>query len=212
MTHSGSLASQFTVHRVVRIHRAGKSAALLIGGIIIPSLLLLGVIDLIAGGSSNPVGSTTGSVLDAKYAKSVGFPRTVQAAKLTTVSTQKGCTDSVESVYEDAGAKSALLAEVVDCKSDQMAAAALAAARKGVTLDKSVQVPRELGSTAFATNSEPPEYIIAWQAGTRLVLTAIDVDVEASSSTTTKDSLKPLTTSQRRTLINAAIQQNSRLN
>lgn len=125
---------------------------------------------------------------------------------------QKGCSDSVESVYEDASAKTGLLTEVLDCKSTRSAAAALAAARREVALDKSLQVPTELGKTAFATNSEAPEYIIVWQAGTRLAFTVIDVDLKASSSTTTSGSSKALTASQRKTLTDATIQQDSLLN
>jgi hypothetical protein len=197
---------------VSRSNRSGRSYTLLIGGVIFPSLILLGVLDLIIGGSSTQAPSMTAAVLDAKYAKTVGFPKTVQAAKRTKVTTQEGCTDSVESVYEDARSNRGLLAEVLECKSEGSAAAALGAARKETTLDKSVRVPRQLGTSAFFTDTEPHEYIIVWQAGSRLVLTAIDVDIKASSSTTTEGRSKPLTASQQKTLTDAAMQENSLLN
>jgi hypothetical protein len=141
----------------------------------------------------------------------MGFPKTVQSAKKTEVTTQKGCTTSLESVYEDAGGKTVLLAEVLNCESDGLAAAALAAARKESTLDKTLPVPKGLGKSAFATNSEAPEYIIAWQVGTRLVFTAIDVDAKVPSTTTTSGSAEALTSSQEKKLIIAATKENSLL-
>ena len=198
-----------TVHRVPRIHLPSKESNNTIGAIAIPLLILLGVIYLVVGKSSTTSLTPAASVLDAGYAKSIGFPKTLQAAKETKVTTQKGCTDSVESVYEDAGAKTGLLADVLNCKSEGSAAVALAAARKQVTVDRSVQVPSELGKTAFATASEAPEYIIAWQVETRLVFTAIDVELKASLGTATGKASKALTVSQRKTLAQAAVDQNS---
>lgn len=193
-----------------RVDQVSKKALLLIGGIIFPSLIVLGVLSLVIGGSTSPSRSTTtASVLDAAYAKRVGFPKTVQSAKKTKVTTQKGCTETIESVYEDAAAKKALLSEVLVCKSNTLAAASLAAARKVSTVDKTVLVPKELGKTAFATNSEAPEYIIAWQVGSRLVFTAIDVNVSASSTAATSSPSVTLTASQRKVLTAAAIRQNS---
>jgi hypothetical protein len=195
---------------VPRVDQTCKRPLLLIGGIIIPSLIVLGVLSLVIGGTASPPRLTTASVLDANYAKRVGFPKTLQSAKKTKVTTQKGCTDSVESVYEDAVAKTALLAEVLACRSHVSAAASLAAARKESTIDKTVLVPKDLGKTAFAT-SEAPEYIIAWQAGSRLVFTAIDVNVNASSTIAASSPSLVLTASQRKVLTAAAIRQNSLL-
>lgn len=194
-----------------RVDQASKKPLLLIGGIIFSSLIVLGVLSLATSRSTSPPRSTTASVLDANYAKRVGFPKTLQSAKKTKVTAQKGCTETIESVYEDAAAKTALLAEVLACKSYVSAAASLAAARKESTVDKTVQVPKELGKTAFATNSEAPEYIIAWQVGSRLVFTAIDVNVSASSTTATSRPSMALTASQRKVLTAAAIRQNSLL-
>lgn len=194
-----------------RVDQARKKPLILIGGIIFPSLIVLGVLSLVLGGSTSPPRSTTSSVLDATYAKRVGFPKVLQSAKKTKVTTQKGCTETIESVYEDAAAKTALLAEVLACKSPKSAAESLAAARKDSTVDKTVVVPKELGKTAFATNSEAPEYIIAWQVGARLVFTAIDVNVSASSTTATSSPSVALTASQKKVLTAAAIRQNSLL-
>jgi hypothetical protein len=211
-THSGLLTLSLTVHWVPSIRMPSKKSNIAIGGIAIPLLILLGVIYLVVGRSSTSSLTPAASVLDAGYAKSIGFPKTLQAAKKTKVTTQKGCTDSVESVYEDAGAKTGLLADVLNCKSEGSAAVALTAARKQVTVDRSVQVPSELGKTAFATASDAPEYIIAWQVGTRLVFTAIDIDLKASLGTGTGKSLKTLTVAQKKTLAQAAVDQNSLVN
>jgi hypothetical protein len=211
-THSGLLTLSLTVQRVPSIRMPSKKSNIAIGGIAIPLLILLGVIYLVVGRSSTSSLTPAASVLDAGYAKSIGFPKTLQAAKKTKVTTQKGCTDSVESVYEDAGAKTGLLADVLNCNSEGSAAVALAAARKQVTVDRLVQVPSELGKTAFATASDAPEYLIAWQVGTRLVFTAIDVDLKASLGTGTGKSLKTLTVAQKKTLAQAAVDQNSLVN
>lgn len=207
--HSRLLALSPTVHRMPRIPLPGKKFNIAIGAIAIPVLILLGIAYLEVGGSSKTILTPAASVLDAGYATSIGFPKTLQAAKKTQVTSQKGCTDAVESVYEDAGAKTGLLADVLNCKSAASAAAALTAARRQVILDRTVQVPEVLGKTAFATSSEAPEYIIAWQVGTRLVFTAIDVDINASSSSATGEASKALTASQRKTLAQAAVEQNS---
>ena len=195
-----------------KIHRAGKKSAALIGGIVIPSLVILGVMYLLIGGPSTSLASTTSPVLGVSYARTIGFPKTVQSAKRTRVTTQKGCTSSFESIYEDAGANAALLAEVLDCKSHESAAAALAEARKESTVDRTVRVPKSLGRTAFATNAEAPEYIIAWQVGTKLVFTAIDVNIKASSSAAKSGSSQALTPFQSKELTHAAVKQNSLLN
>jgi hypothetical protein len=200
------------VNCVPSIHLPSKKSNVTIGAIAIPLLILLGVIYLVVGKSSTSSLTPAASVLDAGFAKSIGFPKTLQAAKKTKVTTQKGCTDSVESVYEDAGAKTGLLADVLNCKSEGSAAVALAAARKQVTVDKSMQIPSELGKTAFATASEAPEYIIAWQVGTRLVFTAIDVDLKASLGTGTGKASKALTVAQTKTLAQAAVDQNALVN
>jgi hypothetical protein len=192
-----------------RIPLPGKKANVTIGAIAIPVLILLGIVSLVIGGSSKTSLTPAASVLDAGYAKSIGFSKTLQAAKESKVTAQKDCTDAVESVYEDAGAKTGLLADVLNCKSAASAAAALTAARSQVTLDRTLQVPEVLGKTAFATSSEAPEYIIAWQVGTRLVFTAIDVDINASSSSATGKASKALTAPQRKTLAQAAVEQNS---
>lgn len=199
-----------TVPRMSRINGPGRRATILVAiAVAAPLLLLVGVTSAIRGGSSNTP-QTGSALLDAGYAKSIGFPRTLEAAKKTRVTTQKGCTDSVESVYEDAGATMGLLTEVVNCNSERSATAALAVARKQMTVDKTVRVPQELGRSAFATANLAPEYLIAWQSGTRLVFTAIDTDVKASSSTTGR-SPTSWTPSQRRTLMRAAVQQNALL-
>jgi hypothetical protein len=70
----------------------------------------------------------------------------------------------------------------------------------------SLPVPKELGSTAFSTKSEGSEYLVVWQAGNNVAITALDVDVRATSTTTT---FPPLTAAQGQTLTKAAVKQNS---
>ena len=159
-------------------------------------------------GAAPSVGST---VLSPSYAKSIGFTKTVQAAKKTKVTSQKNCTQSVEAVYEDAAGKTGLVSETLQCTSKAAATKALAGARKQVKVYSSVKVPKQLGPTAFVTASDAPEYLIAWIAGSKVAITAVDVDVASSTSTSTSSTVvpKPLTAAQVKTLTSAALKQNS---
>ena len=169
------------------------------------------------GSSSSTTTSTTpsgtpsiaGSVLSAESAQHLGFPKTVQAAKKTAVTDQKNCSSSVEAVYEDTATKTGLISDVLNCSSKASAAAALTVARSHATLDSAVTVPKELGSTAFATDSDAPEYLMVWQAGNRVAITAVDVDVTASATGTSTTTPAPITEAQGKTLGDAAVEQNS---
>jgi hypothetical protein len=156
--------------------------------------------------SSGSSAASSGQVIGAAYATSVGFPKTVQAAKTTKVTSQKGCTTSIEAVYEDATGKTGLISDVLICTSDASATAALAAARKHVTADPSIAVPAGLGPLSFATSTNAPEYLIVWQPHDRVGITGIDVDTAATSSSPTA---YPITPAQSQTLANAADHQNS---
>ncbi len=153
----------------------------------------------------------TSTVLSPSHAKALGFTKTVQAAKKTKVTSQKGCTVSVEAVYEDAASKTGLVSESLQCASKAAAVKALAGARKQVKVDTSIKAPKKLGPTAFATATDAPEYLMAWINGSRVAITALDVDVAASSSTSTSSTVAPtpLTPAQIKTLTAAALKQNS---
>jgi hypothetical protein len=154
--------------------------------------------------------SASGLVLGATYATSIGFPRTVQAAKTTAVTQQKDCSSSVEAVYEDSAGKTGLISDVLRCSSNAAAVSALAVARKHASIETSVTVPKVLGPTAFVTNSSAPEYLMIWQAGTKVAITAIDVDVTASASSSGSSASKtPLSAAQGSTLSRAAVEQNT---
>ena len=156
--------------------------------------------------SSSSSSSLASQVIGAAYATSVGFPKTVQAAKSTKVTSQKGCTSSIEAVYEDATGKTGLISDVLNCTSDAAAKVALAAARKHVTADPAIAVPKGLGPLSFATSSNAPEYLIVWQPHDRVGITGIDVDTAATSPSATA---YPITPAQSQTLANAAVHQDS---
>jgi hypothetical protein len=158
--------------------------------------------------TTTTAGSPSGlpAVLDAAYATSIGFPKTVQAAKSSSVTDEKGCSTSVAAAYEDAAEQTGLLSDVLKCTSSATASNALTALHKKATPVASLPVPKELGSTAFSTKSEGSEYLVVWQAGNNVAITALDVDVRATSTTTT---FPPLTAAQSQTLTKAAVKQNS---
>ena len=153
------------------------------------------------------VPSPASSVLSPGYAKSVGFPEIAQSAKTTAVTTEKGCSTTYEAVYEDAARRTALVSDVLNCRSAAAAADVLGAVRRHVRTDGSIRVPKELGSSAFATASDAPQYLVVWKAGSRVAITAIDVDLTGTSAS--EAAPEPLTAAQRETLQHAALRQNS---
>jgi hypothetical protein len=177
------------------------------------ALVIVGVAvgQAVSGGTSSsptksPAGSRTASLLSADYARSVGYPKTYRKATTTKVTDAKGCSDTDEVVYEDATGDTALLSDTLNCESSSAAASALASVRKQVQTDDSFDLPAELGPSAFATASNDPEYLVAWHTGSHVAIVALDVNVKATSS---KSAPRPLTSSQRQTLIKAAVKQNS---
>jgi hypothetical protein len=60
-------------------------------------------------------------VLNASYAKALGFSHVVQAPKSVKVTSQKGCTASIESIYEDATGKTGLVSETLVCSTKKAA-------------------------------------------------------------------------------------------
>jgi hypothetical protein len=117
--------------------------------------------------------------------------------------------DSVESVYENLSDQTALISEALNCKTSADAFASLVSGRKEVQIDSSLKVPKELGTSAFATATEKPEYLIIWTAGTKVAVVGLDVNIAASSSTSSTVPSKAITKVQEETLINAALKQNS---
>jgi hypothetical protein len=201
-TYPAPIVSRFTWTR---------NRILTMGGLVLILALVVGGLLLTPGGPKSTSSSTSPSalVLSKDYSASAGFPKVYQAAKKEAVSSQKGCLSSVEAVYEDTTGQTALLSSVVNCSSVTAAASALAATREEVAVDPSIKLPKLLGQSAFATASQAPEYVIAWRSGSKVAFTAIDVNIAASSSTSTTTNSNPLTKPQERVLINAAIMQNS---
>ena len=152
-------------------------------------------------------------VLNSAYAKSVGYPKTVQAATRRAVTNEKGCSTSIEAVYEDAAGKTGLISDLLKCNSPASAANVLATFRKSTRVATSIGVPAQLGTTAFATASSAPEYLVAWQVGSGVALSAVDVDIAASSSSSKSSSgsatSKSINRGQVKVLTDAAVQQDS---
>jgi hypothetical protein len=176
--------------------------------VVIVAVVIVG--SLIGGGQkSNGNDPSTTAVLDAAYAKSVGFSKTYESAKKSSDTGQKGCSNSVESIYENLSNQTALISEVLNCKTSADASASLTSGRKEVQIDSALKLPKELGSSAFATATEKPEYLIVWTVGKKVAIVGLDVNIEASTSTSTTAPIRTITKAQQRTLINAAVMQNS---
>jgi len=173
--------------------------------------LAIVVLMVVSPGVAGAAPSASSNVLSARYAKAIGFTKTVEAAKAAKVTSQKGCTESYEAVYEDAASQTGLVSETLQCNSKAAATKALTTARKQVKVDSSFKAPKKLGSTAFVTATNAPEYLLAWVAGSKVAITAIEVDIAASTSTSTSSTVAPapLTSAQMKILTSAALKQNS---
>ena len=66
--------------------------------------------------------------------------------------------------------------------------AALVVAREAVKVVYVADRSEGVGPHRFATSSHAPEYLMVWQAGNRVAITAIDVDITATSSSSTSQS------------------------
>ena len=200
--HSGLIGFPPSVWPMKRSTRPRNK--LVVGFGALTAAALLAALPGVAGAAP----SADSTVLNPSFAKSIGFAKTVQPAKQTKVTTQKGCTTSVEAVYEDAVGKTGLVSETLQCTSASAATKALASARKQVKVYSAFKAPKKLGSTAFVTATDAPEYLIAWVNGSRVAITAVDVNI-ASSATSTTTASSPLTAAQMKTLSTAALKQNS---
>jgi len=189
-----------------RVRLPRKRVALLIATVVVVVAIVGGVVAGSSHTASHTNLSPSASVLSPTYARSLGFSRTYRAPKKAPVTNEKGCSSSVEAVYEDTAGKTGLISELLSCKSAAAASAILGAFRKQVHIDSAITVPSQLGPSAFATASNAPEYLVAWQVGSGVALLAVDTDIAATSSSVTAT---PISKSQTRVLVESAVRQNS---
>ena len=195
------------MHTIRRWRRASPNPALWV-------VIGVGGASLLAaacGSSSAPPSSSTpaAEVLSPAYAKSAGFPKTLNAAKQSTVTSQKGCTSTVGAAYTDSVGQTALISSVLTCDSPASASAAFTTIKKHYGADAAIAVPKGLGTSAFATASIAPQYLMVWQTGSRVAITAVDVNLAASRTTSGTVASPPLTSAQEQTLGKAAEAQNA---
>jgi hypothetical protein len=169
-------------------------------------MVVVGWLTVTAESSGGQVAHASEFVLSPSYAKSIGFPKVREAAKETAVTSEKGCSASDEVVYQDASKHVALVSDALNCNSSTAASSVLAAVRNQLVVDAAIHVPRGLGGGAFATAANAPQYMVIWKAGTRVAITAIDVDLTARKTTVPPE---PMTEQQEGILLRAAVRQNS---
>jgi hypothetical protein len=155
--------------------------------------------------------TATSSILSPSYAKGAGFPKTLDAAKKSSVTSQQGCLSTTGAVYEDTAGQTALISSILNCDSAAHASTAFTAIQKHYAADKAIAVPKELGTSAFATASIAPQYLMVWKTGSKVAITAVDVNLAASSTTSSTVASPPITTAQAMTLYQAAQAQNALL-
>lgn len=197
--------------------RSKRAGIALVVAVVAITALIGGIVASGGQQSAPRLGSAPSAlVLDARYAKSVGYPETVRAASKQAVTNEKGCSTSMEAVYEDTPRKTGLISEFLKCNSQASAAKVLGTFRKSIRVANSIGIPAQLGKSAFATASSAPEYVVAWQVGSGVALTAVDVDIATSSNSSEGSSgsvtSKTITRNQVKALTDAAVQQNSLYN
>jgi hypothetical protein len=161
--------------------------------------------------TSTTASTATSSVLTPSYAKNAGFPKTLDAAKKSAVTSQKGCLSTTGAVYEDSAKQTALISSILNCDSAASASTAFSAIQKHYAADTAIAVPKDLGTSAFATASIAPQYLMVWKTGSKVAITAVDVNLAASSTTSSTVASPPITTAQEMTLYQAADAQNALL-
>ncbi len=181
-------------------------AAAVVAGI---SILATACTSSASTSTSTTAPSTASGVLTATYAKDAGFPKTLTAAKRSAVTSQKGCSSSVGAVYEDAAKQTALITSVLSCDSAAAASTAFTTIKTHYGADATLAVPPSLGTNAFATARIAPQYLLVWQNGSKVAITAVDVNLAASKTTTSTVASPPLTKAQESTLDQAAEAQNA---
>lgn len=172
---------------------------------LVASILVAGTASLLAvtpqAGASPP---PSAYVIGPKAAHALGFPTTLRAAKQSKATGVKGCTTAVDAVYLDTTKQTGLVSEVVNCTSSTAASAAMATVHKRLTSDRSIPVPKALGSGAFATSVEAPQYLLVWRTGSHLGFTAFDTDVPATTSSTSTTAVLPAITATQKVLLGKA--------
>ncbi len=175
---------------------------------LVASILVAGAATLLA--ATPPAGAAppaSAYVIGPKAAHALGFPTTLRAAKESKATGVKGCSSAVDAVYLDATRQTGLVSEVVNCSTSTAATGAMATVRKRLTSDRAITVPRSLGTGAFATSVEAPQYLLVWRTGSHLGFTAFDTDVPATTSTSSTAVLPPITATQKALLDRAAVTQ-----
>jgi hypothetical protein len=170
------------------------------------TMVVVGWLAVTAESSGGQVAHASNDILSPSYAKSIGFPNVREAAKETAVTTEKGCSASNEVVYQDTSKQVGLISDALRCSTSAAASSVLAEVRNQLVVDAAIHVPSSLGGQAFATAANAPQYMVIWRAGTRVAITAIDVDLAARKKT---DPLKPLTEQEEGILLRAAVRQSS---
>jgi len=95
-----------------RVHRLSRRRiAFLVATLVFVVAIVVGLAWTSPDSTSNTALSPSASVLSPTYARSVGFTKTYRAAAKQAVTDEKGCSTSVESIYENTTSKTGLISE-----------------------------------------------------------------------------------------------------
>ncbi len=192
------------------LHRARLPALVLVVGLL--SSLFALMVSVPAGASVNAVESApTKGLLTAREAGRLGFPTAVGKPVSSKKTGVTGCSSGAQVEFEDAKRATGVVSEVLVCKSAGVPASLIVKAKKANAASPNLKAPKSLGANALERAAGSSTYVITWQRGRLLELVAIDVNIPASSTSTTSTagSTTPLTTKQQGILSKAALQQDA---
>jgi hypothetical protein len=146
-------------------------------------------------------------LLTSSYAKKAGFTKVAEKVTTTSKTGVKNCPDAAQEAFESASGQTGLVSEVVACTTSK-AAQTLLSGTRSATSATSATLPKSLGSSAME-RSGGSTYAIYWRRGITVEVVALNIDVPASSSSTsTTVPGPPMTSPQQALLSRAAVEQN----
>jgi hypothetical protein len=183
--------------------------------VIVVAAVLIGVTILEGGpaadaSTNSVVASPTKGLIVASKASRLGFPMAVGKPFSSKKTGVAGCTNGAEARFANTAKATGLISEVLVCKSASVPAGVLKKERNASAVSAAMKPPKMLGTTAFERLAGQSTYGIYWQRGRILEFVAIDINIAASSTTSsTTATVTPLTQDQQRTLSNAALAQDA---
>jgi hypothetical protein len=162
----------------------------------------------VTAGATIPSAKSLGKdLLTAAYAKKAGFTEVAEKPSTSSKTGVKSCPNGAQEAFENATAKSGVVAEILACQTSKEAAALLTSvAKQGAS---SMAPPKQLGPSAVERSTSGPVYTIYWQHGDVLEFVGLETAIPTTTTTTTAPA-PPITAAEQSILAAAALNQSKR--